>query len=109
MLLGSLLVSGPCAAAVEIRGSRSCAHWLEESRHAKSPTEMNRVPQLLTRSWFLGYLSGRADESGKSFMKGTDNDSIFLWLDNYCRAHPSKALESAGTELVRELIRENKP
>lgn len=108
-LLGGLLVSTLSAAAVEIKGSRSCSHWLDDSRYAKSTTEMNRVPLLIAKSWFLGYLSGRADESGRNFLKGTDNDSIFLWLDNYCRANPNQALENAGAELARELIKQKQP
>jgi hypothetical protein len=70
---------------------------------------MNKVPLLISKSWFLGYLSGRADESGKNLLKGTDNDSIFLWLDNYCRANPGKSLENAGAELARELIKQKQP
>lgn len=107
--LGSLLAMSLSAAPVEIRGSRSCSHWQDENRYAKSLTEMNKVPQLITKGWFLGYLSGRADESGKNLLQGTDNDSIFLWLDNYCRANPGKSLENAGAELVRELIKQKQP
>lgn len=109
LLLGGLLAANLGAAPVEIRGSRSCSHWQEETRYAKSSTDMNKVPRLITKSWFLGYLSGRADESGKNLLKGTDNDSIFLWLDNYCRANPGKVLENAGAELARELLRQKQP
>ena len=71
---------------------------------ANSTKEMNRIPVLITRSWFLGYLSGRADESGRNFLKGTDSDSIFLWLDNYCQANPQMDLDKAGIDLARELM-----
>ena len=71
---------------------------------ANSMNEMNRIPVLITKNWFLGYLSGRADESGKNFLKGTDSESIFLWLDNYCRANPDKNLDNAGLDLARELM-----
>ena len=103
-LAGLLLSLNLFASAVEIRGSRSCGKWLEEKRLANSAKEMNKVPLLITRSWFLGYLSGRADESGKNFLKGTDSESIFLWLDNYCQANPEKNLEDGGPVLVRELM-----
>lgn len=109
VFLGGLLATSLYAAPVEIRGSRSCSHWQEESRYAKSSTDMNKVPLLISKSWFLGYLSGRAEESGRNLLKGTDNDSIFLWLDNYCRANPGKTLENAGTELARELIKQKQP
>jgi hypothetical protein len=99
-----LLSSNLFASAVDIRGSRSCGKWVEEKRMANSMNEMNRIPVLITQSWFLGYLSGRADESGKNILKGTDNESIFLWLDNYCRANPDKNLDTAGLALARELM-----
>jgi hypothetical protein len=96
-LVGGLLSFNLFASAVDIMGSRSCRKWIEEK-------EMNKIPVLITMSWFLGYLSGRADESGKNFLKGTDSDSIFLWLDNYCRANPHIDLDKAGIDLTRELM-----
>ncbi len=104
MLLGCLFGSHLFAAEVDLMGTRSCSNWSEERRMANSSKEMNRIPVLITRSWFLGYLSGRAAASRKNFLKGTDSDSIFLWLDNYCRANPNKDLDSAGVELARELM-----
>ena len=103
-LAGCLLSLNLFASAVEIKGSRSCSKWMEEKRLANSAREMNRIPVLITKSWFLGYLSGRADASGKNFLKGTDSESIFLWLDNYCHANPQVDLDKAGTDLERELI-----
>ena len=104
LIAGCLLALNVYAAAVEIKGARSCGKWIEEKRMANSLKEMNRIPALITRSWFLGYLSGRADESGRNFLKGTDIDSIFLWLDNYCRANPKANLDKAGNDLARELM-----
>lgn len=102
-LAGCLLSLSVFASAVEIKGARTCSKWMEEKRIANSAKEMNKIPVLITRSWFLGYLSGRADASGKNFLKGTDSDSIFLWLDNYCRANPDKDLYQGGIDLAREL------
>jgi hypothetical protein len=104
LLAGCLLSLNLFAAAVEIRGSRTCGKWIDEKSMENSKHEMNRVPILITKSWFLGYLSGRADESGKNFLKGTDSASIFLWLDNYCRANPKKSLVNGGADLARELM-----
>ncbi len=104
LLAGALLTSNVAMAAVEIKGARTCDNWLTEKRLAETPKEMNKIPVLITRSWFLGYLSGRADSSGKNFLKGTDSDSIFLWLDNYCHANPQGNLDQAGIELARELM-----
>ena len=104
LVAGSLLAFNVFAAAVEIKGVRSCGKWMEEKRAANSAKEMNRIPVLITRSWFLGYLSGRADQSGKNFLRGTDSDSIFLWLDNYCHEHPQEDLDKAGIDLAHELM-----
>lgn len=103
-LAGCLLSLNLCASDVETKGSRSCSKWMEEKRLANSTKEMNRIPVLITKSWFLGYLSGRADASARNFLKGTDSDSIFLWLDNYCQANPAKGLEQGGIDLARELM-----
>ncbi len=102
--MGCLFSLNSFASEVDLMGARSCSKWIEERRMENSTKEMNRIPVLITKSWFLGYLSGRADESGKNFLKGTDNDSIFLWLDNYCRANPNKGLDGAGIDLTRELM-----
>jgi len=104
LLAGCLLSINCFAVAVELKGARSCGKWFEEKRLANSSKEMNKVPVLITRRWFLGYLYGRADDSGKDFLKGTDSDSIFLWLDNYCHANPQMDLDKAGIDLARELM-----
>jgi hypothetical protein len=103
-LAGCLLSLSLHAATVDLMGSRSCAKWLEERRIAGGAKEMNRIPVLITKSWFLGYLSGRAEASGKNFLKGTDSESVFLWLDIYCRANPDRDLDGAGIALARELM-----
>ena len=92
------------SASVEILGSRSCNKWMDEKSVANSTNDMNKVPVLITQSWFLGYLSGRADAAGKNFLKATDRDSIFVWLDNYCLANPQAGLDKAGVDLARQLM-----
>jgi len=101
---GCLLSLNVFASTLEMKGMRSCSKWNEEKRIANSAKDLNKIPVLITRSWFLGYLSGRADQSGKNFLKGTDTDSIFLWLDNYCRANPQLDLDKAGIDLAGELM-----
>jgi len=103
-LIGCLLSLNLFAAEVELMGARSCSKWVEERRMENSTKEMNRIPVLITKSWFLGYLSGRAEATRRNFLKGTDGDSIFLWLDNYCRANPNKDLDGGGIDLARELM-----
>jgi len=88
--LAAFLLSG-CLLAFSLVASR----WKSGARaHAASGPKrgatrqcegVDRVPVLITRSWFLGY-SPDARCFGQGFLKGTDSDSIVLWLDNYCRA-----------------------
>ncbi len=104
LLLGcSLLAASAFSAAAESRGSRSCRKWMEERHQAEGRDDLNKVPILITKSWFLGYVSGRASLSSQDFLKGTDDESIFLWLDNYCRERPLLDLDSAGIALEQEL------
>jgi len=53
--------------------------------------------------WVMGFLSASADASGKDFLKDTDAKSIFLWMDNYCRANPLKHVAHGARELFFEL------
>jgi len=103
LLAGILLATSVFPAAAESRGTRSCSKWMEERRQAEGKEDLNKIPILISKSWFLGYLSGRASRSAEDWLKGTDNESIFLWLDNYCRDKPQQDLEAGAIALEREL------
>lgn len=104
LLAGCCLLAASAFAAADSRGSRTCRKWMEERRQAESKDDLNRIPVLITKSWFLGYVSGRASRSAQDWLKGTDNESIFLWLDNYCRDKPLRDLDSAAVALELELM-----
>ena len=89
------------AQAVSIRGGASCGVWIKE-RQEKG------WPLVAKQNWLMGYLSGLAVENGKDFLRTTDAESIFLWVDNYCRANPLKDIDDAGFDLSRELIKQKK-
>lgn len=99
-----LLATSHVSLAAESRGSRSCSKWIEERRQAEAREDLNKIPVLISKSWFLGFVSGRASRSAQDWLKGTDNESIFLWLDNYCRNKPLQDLEAAGIALELELM-----
>jgi hypothetical protein len=63
-------------------------------------------PAMTNEAWLMGYLSGRASALNKDFLKGTDNESIYVWIDNYCRDNPTKDVDDAAKELVKELIQQ---
>ena len=105
LLIGSLLlassiiaVSSPLEAGVEARQAPSCGEWI--SHREKSDTLA-----LVNTSWLLGYLSGLAVSRGKDFLSGTDNVSIYKWMDNYCRTNPLRDVSGGGIALAAELTK----
>jgi hypothetical protein len=62
-------------------------------------------PRLTDEMWLLGYLSSFAFTSDKDFLRDTDNASISLWADNYCKANPLNDLHDAGLALALELMK----
>ncbi len=69
----------PSGAATE-----SCGSW-SASRRA------NNVRSWVTEQWVLGFLSGvayAASSSGPDPLTGVDDEAVWAWVDNYCRAHP---------------------
>lgn len=107
ILSACLLISAAHAAAED--GSRSCRKWAEERSLAEGSKEMNRIPALIGQSWFLGYLAGRQSRNRQNFLGGTDNESVFLWLDKYCRDHPQAELKGAGAALEQALTAQKIP
>lgn len=91
-------VSTPSEAGAEARQAPSCGEWI--AHREKSDTLA-----LGNASWLLGYLSGLAASSGKDYLSGTDNTSIYKWMDNYCRANPLRDVSSGGNALAAESAR----
>jgi hypothetical protein len=82
--------------AFTVRGASSCGDWVAE-REKKS------IGTFGNESWLVGYLSGIATVTNTSFFKGTDNASLFLWMDNYCKANPLSDISDGGSKLYLEL------
>ncbi|MEK7876864.1 MAG: hypothetical protein AAB325_11795 [Pseudomonadota bacterium] len=105
LLVGCLLLASSLSAfssslegGVAARQAPSCGEWV--SHREKSDTLA-----LGNTSWLLGYLSGLAAGRGKDFLAGTDNGSIYKWMDNYCRTNPLRDVSSGGIALAAELTR----
>lgn len=97
LIFGALAFAVPaCKAAVTIRGTVSCGDWVtERTKHG--------VGAFGNEAWLVGYLSGIATVTNTNFLKGTDNASLFLWMDTYCRSSPLKDIDDGGSELYIEL------
>ncbi len=63
--------------------------------------------KVVAQTWLLGYLSGLnvayAKGDKDALDKANSADQIFLWMDNYCKAHPLEMVSAAGFVLYLEL------
>lgn len=82
--------------AVNVLGSVSCGSYI---------SNINKPERFANFSWIAGFLSGMATESHINFVKGTDGESIRLWVENYCRNNPLKDTADAGYFLSLELAK----
>jgi len=57
----------------------------------------------LYEAWLVGDLNGLAVATQVDFLKDTNIQSYFLWVDNYCKSYPLKDLSLAGFRLSLEL------
>jgi len=89
------------AQAIIIRGGVSCGTWVKERPEKQIGTALNQI-------WLVGFLSGMANESEKDVLRSTDNNSIFLWMDNYCQANPLKQVSEGADLLFLELAKQKK-
>ena len=102
LILAALMAAvGLHVQAIGIVGARSCGAWIANSTQTTASREADRA-------WLVGFLSGLAIGARKDFLRGIDSDSMYLWIDNYCRANPLKFLDSAGVALAQELIDQKK-
>ncbi len=79
----------------------SCGKWI--SHREKSDTLA-----LGNASWLLGYLAGLAVSRGRDFLAGTDNGSLYKWMDSYCRTNPLRDVGSGGIALAAELTKKER-
>jgi len=96
----ALAVAISTAQAQEERGiigptDFSCGKWINTPKRT-----LNHEQQ---RMWILGYLSGINIESSSDFLRNRDADGLTVWIDNYCRQYPLRAITQAINALVDEL------
>lgn len=78
------------AGAVLIRGAgtRGCGEWVAARRGGTASS----AGAVNMEGWILGYLSGNADALNIDILRNVSAESIFLWMDNYCKANPLERL-----------------
>jgi hypothetical protein len=103
---------------VVIRGEgyRSCGTWTKAQEHRQVGAEgamslgPNDIALAMQISWVLGYLSAfnvyvqRDKESENAdIATGVDFSGLYVWIDNYCAAHPLDTILTATDALITEL------
>ena len=86
------------ANAVLTTGVVGCGKWIAASERKASDRFL-----LFYQGWVLGFLNGSAVQTNKDILKNTDNESLYLWIDNYCRANPLKSLVDGSDDLFEAL------
>jgi hypothetical protein len=100
LIIGLLVTTG--ASAVATIGSVSCGEWVK-NREAK-----NRImPSNL--AYLAGYLSGIAVGTGNEFLRNANAESLWSWMDNYCKANPLNNVDNGAISLSNELIQRSSP
>jgi hypothetical protein len=85
---------------------RSCGVWIDERSHGDSKSALD---SSVSQTWLMGFLSGIAVGLGEDFLKDApDGASLYLWMDNYCRAHPLNSIGDGGMDLALELVAKKK-
>ena len=83
------------------------AEKIAESIQSQTARWVAIVDTTSDKRWFLGFVSGLAVGSDKDFLRLTDTESIYLWVDRYCAQQPLDSLSVAGIQLKRALTKRN--
>lgn len=80
---------------VTVKGTYSCGFYVK-SRELGSTSPP---------SWLLGFLSGANVYSSKKvdLLENVDHDSLFLWMDKYCKENPLAFMDDGAKLLLHEL------
>ena len=93
---GLALAAAPAEGGAQARQAPSCGEWVAHR-------EKSSTLALGDTAWLLGYLSGMAVNSTKDALSGTDNATLYRWMDNYCRNNPLRDVSSGARALAAEL------
>lgn len=77
----------------------SCGNWPRSAAYT-------RADKALMLNWVLGFLSRAGGEEGRpDILRGVDQETVSVWLDNYCTANPLDGVATAAHRLQDELTR----
>ncbi len=78
-------------------GNQSCGEWV------KYRTGKQNIFDLRNSALLVGYLSGAAIYSGLDILKTVDMESLYLWMDKYCKKNPLSTTYDGADILFEEL------
>jgi hypothetical protein len=65
--------------------------------NSPGPPTLGSQAALQATGWVLGFLSGIGSTGGSNDpLDGVDGESVRAWINNYCKAHPTEAIEEAA-------------
>lgn len=79
-----------------------CGTWVKY----QSNTEKYLWEGEASRMWVVGFVNGMAAYSGKDVLNNVNEESITLWITNYCEANPLKDTDDAAYALFHALRKE---
>ena len=104
MVSASAQLAAPArSVAIGGTGRDACSDWLSDRSGTSASAQLASRGRV---EWISGFLSGVnlfADKSGH--LKGgvDDPDGVLVWIDTYCRAHPTDPQWAAAAALVLDL------
>lgn len=94
-LLAMALLVSHTSFALSTLGDRTCGTWMDR--------QTDQLVGLGDIAWLMGFMSGLAVGTGADILADTDGNSLALWMDNYCRAHPLDKVGTGAVDLAIEL------
>ena len=92
----AIAVPAPSQASEPVSQAPSCGEWVAHR-------EKSSTLALSYTGWLRGYLAGMGAGAGKDYLAGTENSTIYKWMDNYCRSNPLRDVGSGAKLLAAEL------
>ncbi len=76
------------------------------SNQLKAALDQQQLYRFMYEDWLGGYLTSynRNTDEITNILEGTDIPGAMLWLENYCRMHPTKSFADAAFVLVTDRL-----
>jgi hypothetical protein len=104
IMLAMLLSFGasPCMAGpISVIGGISCGDWVKYRKK-------DDMSKLVSEARLVAFLSGLALASEVDILADANNESLYLWTDNYCQKNPLDTIYGSGQMLFLELAKKRR-